>query len=470
MAVLSGFSGSRTSAGTRRPRRWRGVERTPTLVGELVAKRARVDGDEVAMLAARGDRSVTWDDVAAAAELWQVRFGDGRQQADVGTRVGLRMSSQVDFGREYLAGLAAGVTVVPLDPATSEAELLWSAASLALTHVMSDAGEVIELYIPRSPHGGSRSHRKPIPTWPASDALAFDRLPAGVGGTGGVGRAWHPSVAPLDTPLPSVADLDRPAVVLETKGSTGAPKLVPFTQRQLLRAAGGVVSHFGLRARDRGYMAMPLHGVDSQVVGILAVLLSGGSVVVADGFDRRSFWADVGRSQATWLNLVPAMVRSLDEMAIRDVTVRERLRFARVGGAALSLATHSTFWESTGISLVETYTLTEAAGPVAANPMDLGRRRAGSAGLPVGVEVRIVEGAGRAVPNGTAGRIQVRGAAVATHYVSYGRNRCELAAQEDDGWLATGDLGCFSREGYLYIAGREVDGELGRVQAQASGA
>jgi acyl-CoA synthetase (AMP-forming)/AMP-acid ligase II len=263
-------------------------------------------------------------------------------------------------------------------------------------------------------------------------------------------------VAPLDTPLPTVAELDRPAVIVATKGSAGAPKLVPFSQRQLLVAAANTVRHFGLRSEDRGYVATPLNGVDSQVVGILAVLLSGGSVVVADGFDRRNFWTEVGRSQATWLNLVPAMVTSLAEMSVPDVAVRERVRFARVGGAALPLASHSKFWESTGISLVETYTLTEATGPVAANPMDLGLRRPGSAGLPVAVEVRIVDDAGRAVPNGTAGRIQVRGAAVVTHYLSYGRDRCELAAQETDGWLDSGDLGCHSREGYLYIAAREV--------------
>jgi acyl-CoA synthetase (AMP-forming)/AMP-acid ligase II len=194
-------------------------------------------------------------------------------------------------------------------------------------------------------------------------------------------------------------------------------------------------------------------------VGILAVLLSGGSVVVASGFDRRSFWAEVERTQATWLNLAPAMIISLAGVPGPDAVARDRVRFARVAGAALPPAAHSKFWQSTGISLVETYTLTEAAGPVAANPLDLAARRLGSVGLAGGVEVRIVDDEGRAVPVDTTGWIQVRGDSVVTHYLSYGRNRSSLPAQDADGWLHTGEVGYRTCDGYLYLVGREVQTE-----------
>jgi len=437
-------------------RRTHDEETRSTLVGSLVAEMARAHGDDVALLDAHHSRSLTWREVAAAAESWRDRPDGGRQQlALADTRVGLVMTSPVEFAREYLAALAGRVTVVPLDPGCSEAELLWSASALALTHVMSDGGELIKLHSTRSSSRRRHYHeRPPIVPLVGDYPLRLDAVQGVLWGTLGVGRAWHPSVAPIDIPMPKATDLAAPAVVIPTKGSTGAPKLVPFSEAQLLGSAARVVSHFGLGQEDRGYIVTPLHAVDAQVVGILATLLSGGSVVVAEPFDRRSFWAGVDDSRATWLNLVPAVVRSLATVAPPNPVLRERVRFARVGGAALPLAAHSEFWQSTGISLIETYTLTEAAGPVAANPLDVGRRRAGSAGLPVGTEIRVVDDEGAILGAGRTGRVQVKGAVVSTHYLSYGRNRAFVPAQEADGWFDTGDLGCTTRSGYLYLAGR----------------
>lgn len=443
-----------------------GLATTP--VGEIVAERARVTPDAVAFRDESGERVVTWRDVAVAAETWRDRFapasshlgGDASEMADgMGSlRVGLAISSAVDFSREYLGALAAGVPIAPLDPRRSEAELLWACASFGLSHVLGDDGELIPMRRSRARSRSLQRARAGRQRDGAGPMLVGD-FPLGdvVGGIG-VGRGWHPSVAPLDEPLPTpeVDTIDQPAVVIATKGTTGAFKLVPFTQRQLLIAAGRVVSHFGLRAGDRGYIVTELHSVDAQVMGVLAVLLSGGSAVVGS-FDRRSFWDIAEQAEATWVDVAPAMVASLVVAPAPVLEMRERLRFARVGGAPLGLPTHAEFWQATGVSLVEAYTLTEAAGPVAINPLPMAGRRPGSVGLPVGADVRIVDEQGRSIPAGSSGLIQIRGLTVASHYLPYGRKGGRVPARDDSGWLDTGDLGLFTTEGYLYVLGRASD-------------
>jgi oxalate---CoA ligase len=454
-----------------RPLRRRYAENS-TATAALISERAGVDSAGVAILDGRSGHTVTWTDVEAAADRWwQIRFAGLSEQREVSdVRVGLLMSSSTDFSREYLAALAAGVTVAPLDAASSEAELQWSSAILGLTHVMRDGGD---LGAPRNvaAHGArARPNERRRPPLASGDyPLELDGLPGALSGGRG-GRAWHPSVAPLDTPFPAAAEIERPAVVSATKGSTGAPKLVPFTERQLLAAAANIVNHFRLRCNDRGYLATSLIGVDSQVIGLLAMLLAGGSLVVTDGFDPGSFWAGVERSEATWLNVAPAMVTALAGVPGPDREARDRLRFARVGGEAVPLADHSKFWQSTGVTLVEAYTLTETAGQVAANPLDPADRRPGSAGLTVGHEIRIVDGEGHLLPCDTTGCIQVRGATVATQYLSYGRNRFSLPAREADGWLDTGDLGYRTRDGYLYLVDVQLQAEAERRRETTGGA
>jgi acyl-CoA synthetase (AMP-forming)/AMP-acid ligase II len=425
--------------------------------------------DAVAFLHESGDHMVTWRDIAGAAGTWRRRLapesggakvaGDVASETANNVRVGLKVSSPVDFIREYLGALAAGVPIAPLDPRRSEAELLWASATFGLSHILDGDGELIAIGRSRTRArslqraGGGRGRAEG-----AGPMLVGDFPLGGLAEGVGVGRAWHPSVAPLDEPLPTaeVNTIDQPAVVIATKGTTGAFKLVPFTQRQLLIVAARVVSHFRLGDGDRGYVVTDLHSVDAQVMGALAVLLSGGSTVVGS-FDRRSFWEVAERAGVTWVDLAPAMVASLVGVPAPVGEVRERLRFARVGGAPLALATHAEFWQATGVSLLETYTLTEAAGPVAINPLPMAGRRPGSVGLPVGVEVRIVDDEGRVLPAGSGGHIQIHGLTVASHYLPYGRKGEWVQPREPSGWLDTGDVGLFTSEGYLYVLGRADD-------------
>src|SRR5262249_44798236 len=96
--------------------------------------------------------------------------------------------------------------------------------------------------------------------------------------------------------------------------------------------------------------------------------------------------------------------------------------------------------ERCGISVLETYGMTEAASQITANPLDPSRRRPGSVGVPVGVQVRVLDESGRPVPTGVVGEVGIKGTSVS------GR-----------GWLATGDMGWLDEDGFLWLEGRDDD-------------
>ena len=122
----------------------------------LLAEVTRTQGDRAAFVNADAGTEVTWADVAAAAELWKERFGypapQGRGGQAAGARpevgrpvVGLRIAAPDVFCREYLAAVAAGVCIVPVDPRCTQGELDRYAASFRLTHLLSDGAEVLDL-------------------------------------------------------------------------------------------------------------------------------------------------------------------------------------------------------------------------------------------------------------------------------------------------------------------------------------
>jgi len=423
----------------------------------LLDEVTRTKGDHAAFVNAEAGTEVTWADVAAAAELWKERFGypapQGRGGRAAGAPpevgrpvVGLRIAAPDVFCREYLAAVAAGVCIVPVDPHCTQLELDRYAASFRLTHLLSDGAEVLDLDAARQlcarkspPSGDSSSH----PSGSERDAIVA---------LGGLTDA-------LDL-------LPEPAAVLSrTSGSSGMPKLVPLTERQLVAVAARVVEDERLAGTDRGFVALPLFDVDSQVA-ILATLISGSSLAGQNGFEPDSFWQHVEASGATWLSLSPAMIARLTEVPGPSEGVRRHVRFARSGLEGLAHATHSRFWMLTGISVLETYTMTEAAGHVTANPLRVTERRPGSVGLPAGTSVRIVDEAGRPVATGQTGRIEIKGVGVITSYLPEGRLGSLIEACDADGWLGTGDIGWLDGAGYLFLAGQvddvieQADGKL----------
>ena len=140
---------------------------------------------------------------------------------------------------------------------------------------------------------------------------------------------------------------------------------------------------------------------------MLATLAAQATLVVDDRFHRTGFWPLVEARRITWVNAVPAIISVLASTP-GPVAPPHRVRFVRSASAALGAATLARFDRLTGLGVLETYGMTEAASMITANPLE-GRRKPESVGLPVNTELRVVGPAHQAVPRGGVGRVEVQG-------------------------------------------------------------
>jgi acyl-CoA synthetase (AMP-forming)/AMP-acid ligase II len=398
---------------TRREKRTPGSDDARTVAGLLDA-RVRGGADRVAFVDGSTGDAATWREIAALVPSWQAAFDGDRP-------IAIAVASPVTFCMHYLAALAAGVPVAPLDPNATPTERLKIADRLQVADVVTDASGLSPLL---EGLGALRSWR----------AMPTGFMPF----SGGPRRAGAPLSAPA-------------AVVLATSGTTGTPKAVPLAEAQLLHVARAVARHHELAPSDRGYCPLPLFHVNAQVVGICSTLVSGGSLVVDDRFHRSGFWSTVERYDVTWLNLVPAMIALLAD-SVPSPGVSANVRFARSASAPLSAPVLRRFEESTGIGVLETYGMTEAASQIAANPLESASRRAGSVGRPVATSLRVVDAERRPLPAGEVGLIEIAGEGVVASYLDAAL--VAMDARAPDGWLVTGDLGSIDADGFVRLAGR----------------
>jgi acyl-CoA synthetase (AMP-forming)/AMP-acid ligase II len=379
---------------------------TARSVRELLALRACTCPDRPAYSTPDG-RALTYGALAARAREWRAALAGAGSPA--GARLGLRTDDPLDFAGAYLSLLAAGRTVVPLDPDAPSAEIDRLAGELDLALVVE------------------------------------------------AGRPWSPARRLASDDRHGVEGPPAGGVLLCSSGSTGTPKVVPLAEWQLVHRAQLVAAHHRLGAGDRGYSPLPLFHVNAQVVGVLATLVAGATLLVERRFHRTGFWDRVAAAGVTWINTVPAILAILAEDPPPDLWTAARVRFARSASAPLPAAVLRAFEERCGIRVLETYGMTEAASQITANPLDPGLRRPGSVGLPVGVELRVVDPAGLPVPAGVEGVVEIRGPAVATSYLAPGGSGATVSARGPDGWLVTGDVGRLDPDGYLFLTGRADD-------------
>lgn len=246
-------------------------------------------------------------------------------------------------------------------------------------------------------------------------------------------------------------------VYLATSGTTGEPKGVILNERQIAWTAEQVGISHQLTSRDRGLTVLPFSHVNAPVVSLCATLLAGSTVVIARRFSRRNFWSWIERYQITWASIVPTIVAMLLTTDKPDF-LPGTLRFLRTGSAPLPAADLRAFEAKFALPVIETYGLSEAASQIVANPLPPAAHKAGSAGIPVGITLRICALAGegadperdlQALPTGETGEICVSGFPV---IAAYQDNAGSDAFQ--DGWFRTGDLGYLDEDGYVFITGR----------------
>ncbi len=245
---------------------------------------------------------------------------------------------------------------------------------------------------------------------------------------------------------------DAGALLMYTSGTTGVPKGVPLSHRNLLHAAFAAARWHGLGPADRVLSALPLYHINGQVIATLTPFVSGGSIVAPVRFSVSTWWQAALDNHCTWLNMVPTIIAYLLNAKAQAPYSLPAIRFGRSASAPLPPEHHQAFEARFGFPVIEAMGMTETASVVFCNPMPPAARRSGTPGLPLGVQVRIIGDDGSPVADGDSGEICLRGPSVMQGYFKSAEQTAK--AFTADGWLRSGDLGRRDSDGYHYITGR----------------
>jgi malonyl-CoA/methylmalonyl-CoA synthetase len=247
---------------------------------------------------------------------------------------------------------------------------------------------------------------------------------------------------------------DAPAALVYTSGTTGRSKGAVLSHNNFAANTANLLSAWAITSADRYFAALPLFHVHGLGNGVMTWLASGCRMRLVERFDAAHIGAQLESFQPTLFFGVPTMyVRMLEMDAAVAARIGASARLFVSGSAPLPAAVLEAFHLRFGHTILERYGMSETLMNIS-NPY-AGERRAGSVGVPLpGVSVRIVDGDGHLVLDGTVGEIELRGANV---FAGYWNNPGATAAAFHDGWFRTGDLATRSPDGYYTLCGRRSD-------------
>ena len=254
----------------------------------------------------------------------------------------------------------------------------------------------------------------------------------------------------------AVADAaaEQVAALVYTSGTTGEPKGVMLTHRNLLYIARVSSTLRALDAGDRVYGVLPISHVYGLASVTLGTLFAGASLQLETRFSPQAMLKAITRCGVTVLQGVPSMYAKLLEslpVATAPLDVPQ-LRTCFAGGSPLDPALKAQTERVLGVTLHNGYGLTEASPTVAHTRLDAPRSDC-AVGPPLpGVEIRVVANSGGDVAAGKPGTLHIRGPNVMRGY--YRNPELTAEAIDVDGWLDTGDIARQDASGALFIVGR----------------
>ena len=383
-----------------------------------------------------------------------------------GDRIGIWSLNRVEWALTQFAAAKAGLILVTINPAYRTAELEFAlidagcaALVLAPAFKTSDYLGMIQSVAPEMALAGAagiRSARLPSLKWivqlgpdPIAGAIAFATIEAmGV-------RADRSGLSDLSQVLNA-----HDAVNIQfTSGTTGAPKGVTLSHRNLLNNGYFVGKGIDLGPDDRVCIPVPLYHCFGLSMGNLACLTHGAAMVYpGEGFDARATLEAVATERCTALYGVPTMfIAQLDHPRFREFDLSS-LRTGIMAGSPCPIEVMRRVASQMHMPEVTIcYGMTETS-PVSfqSATQDSLERRVSTVGrVHPHVEVKIIDAEGNRVPRGTSGELCTRGYSVMVGY--WGHPDQTATVKDAQGWMHSGDLATIDDEGYCNIVGRLKD-------------
>lgn len=405
-----------------------------TLVDNLF-RSARHFAERCALVA--GDDRVTYGALAQRAAA----FGAYLLRAGLreGDRVALFLPNSVEFVAAYYGTLLAGGIAVPLNAAAKARDLLvWLRHCEASWLVIDTTNPDVESAI----------------------AELSPRLRIVHAGATAAGSAAHASMHEIcasgaelrPRPLPE----HSPAAILYTSGTSGRPKAVVLSQRNLAANTASIVEYLQLTERDSILALLPFYY--SYGSSVLHTHLQVGATLVLEAglvYPHRVL-ENMTQQRVTGFAGVPStFALLLSRVNFRDYRL-EALRYVTQAGGAMSRVLVERLRAALpNVQVYAMYGQTEATARLAYLPPERLASKPGSVGRAIpGVELSVRREDGSTVDVGETGEICARGPNI---MLGYWNDPAATAAALRDGWLHTGDMGHVDGDGDLFIVGRRSD-------------
>lgn len=360
-----------------------------------------------------------------------VRFADVMRRhvlkATDAPHVGLLLPSSCAFAGAFYGVLWAGRTVVPLNFLLQPGEL---------AEIVKDAGLDVVFSV--------RFFRK----------LA-DALPC---------RIVHLEDLPLKrdmvlqrvraTPPAPAVEPDDTAVLLYTSGTSGKPKGVCQTHRNLRTDVEAAIQLARLKGEHRFLGLLPLFHSFGLTTMLLVPVALGASVYYLPRFQAAAVLEAVRQRRISVTMMIASMYAALLRSKRGGREDLTSLEYAASGGEALPDIVFDRFRDRFGVEIIQGYGMSEAAPVVSLNvPWD---NRPGTVGraLP-DVTVRAFDDDAKELPAGRIGELWIKGPIIMKGY--YNQPQQTAAVLTPEGWYKTGDMGFVDADGYITITGRKKE-------------
>jgi long-chain acyl-CoA synthetase len=271
----------------------------------------------------------------------------------------------------------------------------------------------------------------------------------------------------LDTTLdeePQISvDEDDPVCIIYTSGTTGLPRGALYTHRRMMEDTKQLIMDLVLQQGETHVQITPLFHIAGNAF-FRAFLCTGGCNVIMKCFDPKVTLQAIQDERATHMMFVPTQLVAILDLPDLDQYELRSMKMMWYGGSPMPLEILRRGMAAFGPIFGQGYGQSESGPGIShlsrddhkiLNGADSDRRRIASAGRPdMGVQVRIVDEKGKDVEAEKVGEIIVRSKQL---MVAYWQRPDDTLAKMRDGWLCTGDMGFYDREGYIYIVDRKAD-------------
>ncbi len=391
--------------------------------------------DRVALV--DGEREITFRELEGLSNA----CGHALRAAGVGPgdRVGLFLPNSIEFEIAFFGVSKAGAVVTPLNSSFKEAEARYQ---------LQDSGAKLVVV-----------EESRLPVIEAVSAELPDLREVIVAGEGEnpAGRPrfldWvlaHPPSPPPEPPIDPREDL---IALPYSSGTTGLPKGVMLTHRNLVSNYVQFAANHRITDRDSGLMFLPLYHIyGTMIMG--GLILAGAPQILMARFGPKEALRLVERRRLTLFYGAPPALLAISQLPDLEDYDLSSLRYIMSGAAPLPTEVRRRVQERTGVLTFMGYGLTEASPLTHMNPPDEAWVKEASVGPPVSDEeqkVVDIETGEKELPPGEAGELILRGPQVMK---GYWNAPGETARALRDGWLYTGDIVRIDEDGYVFILDR----------------